>query len=358
MIKLPFSNISSISAAYNSAWEAPSNIALVKYWGKKGVQLPINPSLSMTLKNAATQTSVKIIPSEKRDITFFFEGQKKPEFIPKIDQFLNRIQEFCPWVDRADFLIKSKNTFPHSAGIASSASSMAALALAIADIDEQLESEKSGTDFYHKASFLARLASGSASRSVFEGFSMWGRHEKFPECNDDFAVSYAAIHPVFDQFHDDVLITDSKPKAVSSSAGHELMNSHPFLDGRIRQAKDNFLKLSENLRNGDLQSFIEITENEALTLHALMMSSEKSFSLLKPETLAIIEAVRNYRKQSDVPVCFTLDAGPNVHLLYPNENKEQVQKFVKNELLPFCENNYYLEDMRGSGPKKLESYDA
>lgn len=358
MIKLLFSNVPSISTEYSSAWEAPSNIALVKYWGKKGVQLPLNPSLSMTLKNAATQSSVKITPSEKRAITFLFEGQKKPEFIPKIEQFLNRIQEFCPWAHRAGFLIKSKNTFPHSTGIASSASSMAALALAITDIDEQLGPAKSGGDFYQKASFLARLASGSASRSVFEGFAMWGRHEKYPECNDDYAVSYAAVHPVFNQFHDDVLITGSKPKEVSSSAGHQLMDRHPFRDGRIRQANDNFLKMSENLRDGDLQSFIEITENEALTLHALMMSSEKSFSLLKPETLAIIEAVRNYRKQSAIPVCFTLDAGPNVHLLYPNENKEQVQPFVKNELLPFCENNFYLEDMRGSGPKKLESYDA
>ncbi len=358
MIALSFSNILEINSAYRAVWQAPSNIALVKYWGKKALQQPVNASLSMTLSKAASKTSVEVRPSEQRTISFSFEGKQKPEFIPKIDQFFKRIENYCPWINRAAFTIKSENTFPHSAGIASSASSMAALALALTDIDEQLNPGKGDEDFLMKASFLARLASGSASRSVYGGYSVWGLHPEFSRSSDTYAIGYEKIHPVFESFHDDVLITDSQPKAVSSTAGHGLMNNHPFLEGRIAQADKNIRELATALQDGDLNRFIEITENEALTLHGLMMSSEKSFMLIKPTTLAIIKAVRNFRKQSDVPVCFTLDAGPNVHLLYPDKAKEKVQQFIKDELLQYCENQFYLEDITGAGPKKQESYDA
>ncbi len=358
MINLSFSNTHTIKSDYRSVWQAPSNIALVKYWGKKALQQPINASLSMTLSKAATKTMVEVTPADQRTISFSFEGKQKPEFIPKIDQFFRRIEEYCPWINHAAFTIKSENTFPHSAGIASSASSMAALALALTDIDRQLDPEKGEEDFLMKASFLARLASGSASRSVYGGYSVWGLHPEFSHSSDSYAIGYKQIHPVFETFHDDVLITDSQPKAVSSTAGHELMNHHPFLKGRISQADKNIRELSKALQDGDLNAFIKITENEALTLHGLMMSSEKSFTLMKPKTLAIIEAVRDFRKQSDVPVCFTLDAGPNVHLLYPDKVKERVQQFIKDALLHYCENRFYLEDMTGVGPQKLETYDA
>lgn len=355
MTTLSFSNISKINSAYRAVWQAPSNIALVKYWGKKATQQPVNSSLSMALSKASTKTSVEITPAYHRSISFSFEEKQKPEFVPKIEQFFSRIEEYCPWIKYASFTIKSKNTFPHSAGIASSASSMAALALAITDIDQQLLPEKGSEDFLIKASFLARLASGSASRSVYGGYSVWGLHPHFSGSSDSFAIAYKKIHPVFETYHDDVLITDSKPKSVSSTAGHELMGNHPFRDGRIAQAEKNIRELAKALEQGNLESFIEITENEALTLHGLMMSSEESFTLMKPKTLAIIEAVRNFRKQSDVPLCFTLDAGPNVHLLYPDKVKEKVQQFIKGELLQYCENQFYLEDITGKGPKKIRT---
>ena len=103
------------------------------------------------------------------------------------------------------------------------------------------------------------------------------------------------------------------------------------------------------LANGELDRFIALVELEALTLHAMMMSSSPYFMLMKPNTLAIMECIWQYRRETQVPLCFTLDAGANVHVLYPNEYKEKVLQFIKNELVAYCENGQYICDQVGTG---------
>ena len=159
-------------------WEAPSNIALVKYWGKYGTQLPCNPSISFTLSACKTTTKVLYSPRTKMDspfsFDFLFEGKPGPSFHPKIASFLTKITPFCPYVKTHHFSIQSQNSFPHSSGIASSAASMAALALCLLSIERQARPTIDSASFFKKASFLARLGSGSAARSVEGPVVSWG----------------------------------------------------------------------------------------------------------------------------------------------------------------------------------------
>jgi len=132
------------------------------------------------------------------------------------------------------------------------------------------------------------------------------------------------------------------------------MEGNIFADNRYKQANARFADLQVALKNGDLEAFGKITENEALTLHALMMTSEPSYILMEPNTLAQIELLRNFRKETKLPVYFSLDAGPNLHLLYPNNIATPVQEFIKTALLPLCEKGEIIEDRAGSGPRELK----
>ena len=128
--------------AYQTKWQAPSNIALVKYWGKTPPQLPKNASLSFTLSDAQTQTEVRFsplgAPTKKVTFSILFEGEEKPSFRPKLQAFFDHIIAYQPFLLHYDVAISSHNTFPHSSGIASSASSMAALAACLVDLESQL----------------------------------------------------------------------------------------------------------------------------------------------------------------------------------------------------------------------------
>ncbi|NJK97768.1 MAG: hypothetical protein HC905_25215 [Bacteroidales bacterium] len=114
-------------------------------------------------------------------------------------------------------------------------------------------------------------------------------------------------------------------------------------------------QLLQALKTGDMEQFISIAESEALGLHALMMLSESNYILIKPNTLEIIERVQRFRDETKLPVCFTLDAGPNIHLLYPDEYREEVQGFIRDELLQFCEHKQWIHDRIGQGPVQVRS---
>ena len=333
------------------AWASPSNIALVKYWGKKGKQIPQNPSISFTLSECRSETSVTFEKSGSFGFSFFFEGQENPAFGAKIEKFLLDYQEFFPFINQLSLKVESHNTFPHSSGIASSASSMSAFVMCLLDIESQLM----GKDIdFQKASCFARLASGSAARSVYPKTALWGATDCYKGSSDEFAVSLENdIHPVFKTFRDSILIVSGETKAVSSRAGHALMEGNPYAPARYAQANENTKNLLAALKSGDLDTFINITESEALQLHALMMCSNPSFILMKPNTLRIIEAVRNFRNETRIPLCFTLDAGPNVHLLYPENEAEKVESFIKNVLVTYCNQGRWIADHVGDGPQKL-----
>ena len=342
------------------SWRSPSNIALIKYWGKKGKQLPANPSLSFTLENAFTETELRFAerkPSKEIELSFFFEGKPKPDFEAKIKKYFASLKKELLFLNKYQFEIHSRNSFPHSVGIASSASGMSALALCLCSLEEFEKGKFLKRDiFFRRASHLARLGSGSASRSVYGGIVTWGKISGIAGSSDNFASPYGGkVHKSFRDFHDDILVVSSEKKSVSSRAGHELMNRHPFAKSRYAQAAQNLKSLSKVLSAGDLPGFCEIVENEALTLHALMLASVPAVVLWEPATIAIIKTVQAFRAKTGLPVCFTIDAGPNVHLLYPDSIKVDISQLIKRELIVFCDNNQYLSDNIGQGPKKLNA---
>ena len=340
--------------SYSSSWTSPSNIALVKYWGKHAIQLPNNPSISITLEQSVTR--MKVTTTDKKghdsfDVTVYFDNETSPSFTPKITQFFDKIVGDYPFLSDYGFVIHSSNTFPHSAGIASSASSMSALSLCIIDIANDL-----GYDIINpikEASRLSRIASGSASRSLFGGMASWGENSAIQDSSNLWATPFKDFHPVFDEMNDSILIVSSEKKNVSSSVGHQLMVGNPYAEARYNQANENMSEIVAHMRSGNLDAWGTIVEDEALTLHALMMTSKPSFILLKPNTLAIIEVIRAYRKDTGIPVYFTIDAGPNIHLLYPKNVTASVHQFINESLKQYCENGLVIYDKMGTGPKKV-----
>lgn len=340
------------SKELTTTWKTPSNIAIVKYWGKKNVQEPVNPSISFSLSEAVTKTKISLSPAKKGDFKFLLDGKEAPGFDIKIRKFLNLTQVRLPLVKNHFLKIESSNTFPHSTGIASSASAMSALAFCLADLQQQINGNNP-LDI-SEVSSLARQGSGSAARSVYGGWNLWGRLTEIPESADNYAIPVpVSVAPVFQTFHDDILIVKSTSKPVSSTAGHALMNNHPYREGRITQAHNNTLSLLKHLEAGNLEGFIELSESEALSLHALMMSSNPSYTLLQPNTLLLIEKIREFRKLKDIPVSFTMDAGPNIHLLYPHEFAEEVEQWQEKQLKPLCEEGRIIRDFVGKGPQKI-----
>ena len=337
-------------------WASPSNIALVKYWGKRGKQLPQNPSISFTLSECRSETFLTYEKADKFGFQFFFEGKENPAFGAKIEKFLLENQSFFPFINQLNLKVESRNTFPHSSGIASSASSMSAFVMCLLEIERSLSLSKGRPIdmVLRKASYFSRLASGSAARSVFPKMALWGATDCYNGSSDEYAVPLENdIHPVFKTFRDSILIVSSEKKSVSSRAGHGLMEGNPYAPARYAQANENIKNLLTALKSGDLDTFINITESEALQLHALMMCSNPSFILMKPNTLNIINEIKSFREETKIPLCFTLDAGPNVHLLYPDSEAEKVESFIKSELLKYCNQGCWIADHVGDGPKKM-----
>jgi len=331
-------------------WESPSNIALVKYWGKYDVQIPANPSISFTLSKAITTTTLKYSEGQGT-VKVFLDEVETPDFLPKIQTFFERTKHLFPFLDTYDFEIHTSNSFPHSSGIASSASGMSALALCLMSIKKELGLDIS--DFYHEASEAARLGSGSGSRSVYGPLAAWGKHAEIQGSSDTHAVAFSDVHPIFTSFQDTILLVEKGSKAVSSTVGHGLMNGHPYAEARFNQAHENQSVLLRAMLEGDLQTFGELVESEALTLHGMMMTSMPYFILMKPNTLEIIERIWAYRKETGNPVYFTLDAGANVHVLYPKSHKDVILDFIDTELRTFCKDGSYLCDEVGLGPNHV-----
>ena len=339
-------------------WISPSNLAVVKYWGKYGTQLPRNPSISITLSEAVTQTNIRFTtdPQIKNlEINFLFEGEANTAFENRIKKFLSSIASYFPFLTSSVLNIESKNSFPHSSGIASSASSMSALALCLCDIERNLSPESLSSDhsFFQKASFISRLGSGSACRSVYPHFSIWGETEHDDKASNLYALGIKEFHPSFKGICNDIFIVDAKEKEVSSSAGHELMERNPYAQIRYNIANENIETLQHVLQTGEVWKFGEILEAEALSLHALMMVSEPSYTLMRPNTLKMIEVIRSFRNNNKIPVFFSLDAGPNIHLISYDEDRKELQPLL-DELLSYTENGVVLNDKIGEGPEKVK----
>ena len=338
----------------------PSNIALIKYWGKYENQIPANPSISYTLNHCRTNTTMEFFAEEDFSVQTFLAGNEEKKFAEKIEKYFKNIEQYLPWILKGKYIIKTENTFPHSSGIASSASGFGAIAKCLMNLDgifsikEGFESLSLTTDnqqpesINQKASFLARLGSGSACRSLYEGLVVWGKTEEVEGSSDLFAVQYpnTEIHPIFKNFNDWVLLIHEGQKSVSSTVGHGLMNTNPYAERRFQEAHENFAKLKTILSSGDMEGFIKLVEHEALTLHAMMMMSEPAFILMQTGTLQVINKIWEFRKITGLALFFTLDAGANVHLLFPNDiDNDRITDFIQTELIPLTQKGGVVKDV-------------
>jgi len=344
-----------LTTELNAEWQCASNIAIVKYWGKKSGQIPANPSLSFTLKNTFTQTRLELSPSSEFSLEFWFDNKRQTLFEKRIFHYLNDFQTIIPFIKNASVKISSQNNFPHSSGIASSASGLGAIALGLTEIASQLsETPIPEIKFFRNASFLARMGSGSAGRSVYGGWVEWGKNSLNPDSSDLFAQKIKhKIHPNFQNIQDTILIVSDQPKPVSSSAGHILMDSHPFSKIRYEQANSNFETLNFILQSGNWELFARYVENETMSLHAMMMSSIPSLMMMNPMSLDIIQKLIQFRKETQTLFAFTLDTRSNIHLLSPPSSLKPLQEYIHSEIKTKI--LYALADEIGKGPVSLNT---
>ncbi len=345
---------SNFNQEITSVWQSPSNIALLKYWGKLEGQLPVNPSLSFSLSKAYSTTKLTASPAIINSGIRGINKNAEHPFLPKIKAFWQIVIKEIPLLSDYSIDIETQNTFPHSAGIASSASGFSALALCVIDLAEKISGNKLPDDIFYKyASFLSRMGSGSACRSVYGGFTIWGKTKLWNYSSDLYAIDINEyIHADFSKLHDAILLVSTKEKSLSSSKGHALMKEHPYSEGRKLQAKNHLDLFKKSLLYGDFELLSQLTESEALSLHALIMSSVGGDILLEPASLDLIHRIRNARGKG-LSVFFTIDAGPNIHLIYPDSEKKKAEEFIRNELNDICPENKVIFDYCGSGSIKI-----
>lgn len=319
---------------------APPNIAFVKYWGKFGEQKPINPSLSMTLTYAKTQTLMKVSKSDVFGVDVLFEGERHLGFKKRIESYFQTLIRYYPELSEYHYHIETSNNFAHSTGIASSASGFAALGSCLGYFLESLGRENISK------SELARLGSGSASRSIMGPFMIWGTTTLKGESSDLEAIP---MNPgAMEELGDIIVIINEEPKEISSSMGHSLMESHPYKNARIQNAHRNILKVYKAFRDNDFELLGNVIESEALELHALMMTSATPFWLILPETLSVMNWVKEMRAKGEA-VYFTLDAGANIHLITKLKDQRVIAEKFKER---FSELKILL-DRQGLGIERI-----
>ena len=335
-------------------WQSPSNIAFIKYWGKKDNQVPCNPSLSMTLKNSVTKTRVNFKKSSDPLINYYFENKVNKKFQERVINYIFNITRYIPFLNDYSLEIYSENNFPHSTGIASSASFYSSLALALCSIDYELHEKDKNNVFFQRASFLSRLGSGSACRSVYAPYAIWGNTKADNLSSNDYAVKPSfQVNDYFNSLCDAVLIISNKMKAISSSDAHKLMINNPFAQKRYEQANINLEDIIIAMQNNDPERFYKIIEKEALTLHSMLMTSTPPNLLLHPNTIAVINDLELFRKETNLLFGYTIDAGPNIHLIYNKQDKEKITMFIKTVLSEYLYNNHWIDDEAGTGPKEI-----
>lgn len=297
--------------------KAHANIAFIKYWGRKDeiLRLPANDSISMNLSEVFTITTVEFSEGYKKDEVELVGKKLEEKEEKRIVDHLDRIRNLAKIKTFAK--VVTKNNFPTGTGIASSASGFAALTVAAVKASGLKLSEK-------QLSILARQGSGSACRSIPSGFVEW----KSGSSSDS---SYA--HTLFPSdwlnIVDILAIVEKKTKKISSSEGHTLTGSGPFYKARILGMEDKLKKIKQALSNKDFKTFGEISEAEAVNMHAIMMTSVPPLFYWLPKTLEIILAVKKWRDEG-LPVYFTIDAGPNIHLICQEENEQKVIRHLEN----------------------------
>ena len=306
---------------------AHPNLAFVKYWGRRdaGLNIPENGSISVNLSGATTTTTVTFDEALGQDDVTLNDAPANTTTLERVGAHLDRVRALAGITARAR--VVSHNDFPADVGFASSASAFAALSLAA--------TRAAGLNLdLHDLSVLARKGSGSACRSVPDGFVEW-----LPGWDD--ASSYARSLAPCDYWDLRVVTValPGKPKLISSLAGHRAAPASPFYGARIREMPHTLDVVREALLVRDFASFGLAVEREAWSLHAVAMTSQSEGApwlsgifYMEPETVRLIQAVQLWRRDG-LPVAFTLDAGPSVHLLCEGESLAAVLAAVTSAMV-------------------------
>jgi diphosphomevalonate decarboxylase len=295
--------------------QASPNIAFIKYWGNRdsGLRLPVNGSISMNLDGLFTRTSVSFQPSLALDELIINDRQVGGKGLERVSGILDLVRQAAGIDVRAE--VVSENNFPTGAGIASSASAFAALALAA--------TQAAGLEWPEAAiSRLARLGSGSASRSIPSGFVEWQMGDSDQE---SFAVSIAP--PEHWDLADCVAIVSAGHKATGSTEGHALAPTSPLQAARVTDAPRRLDACRVAILERDFDALANIIELDSDMMHAVMMTSQPQLFYWKPATLAVMAAVRSWRRDG-LQVAYTIDAGPNVHVICPRAEMAQVASLL------------------------------
>lgn len=291
--------------------KAFSNIAFIKYWGNvdDNLRIPANPSLSMNLDGLYTETTVHWSTDAAAHQLILNGKEADGASLKRVADYLDSVKSLYDIAGCAR--VESTNNFPIGVGIASSASAFAALALSA--------SASAGLDLSEsELSALARLGSGSASRSIPGGFVEW-----LP--GDSHASSFAnsVASPGHWDLVDLIAIVDVKHKAVGSTQGHKLAPTSDLQQARVSGASQRLETCKQALLSKDFEIFAEVVELDSDTMHAVMMTSTPPLMYWQPTSVAIMQAVRRWRNEG-LAVCYTMDAGPNVHCLCLADDADEV----------------------------------
>ncbi|MFN2195230.1 MAG: diphosphomevalonate decarboxylase [Anaerolineales bacterium] len=281
---------------------ASPNIAFIKYWGNLDAPLrvPANSSLSMNLASLHSTTKVTFNPALNQDILVLNGKTAEEAAARRVSTFLDRVRALAGFQHPAE--VVSENNFPTGAGIASSASAFAALALAA--------SQAAGLTLDEKAlSRLARTGSGSACRSVPPGFVEWQAGDA-----DENSYAFSIAPPDHWDLIDCIAVITEQHKPTGSTQGHALAATSPLQAGRIADTDRRLKICREAILRRDFEAFAEITELDCNLMHAVMMTSSPLLFYWEPITLELMHTVRSWRA-TGLPVCYTIDAGPNVHVI-------------------------------------------
>ncbi len=299
---------------------APTNIAFTKYWGKKDevLRLPENGSISMTLSNLLATTTVEFSPTYKKDLIIINGGGVEVDEAERVIKHLDRVRNLASHLEGAKLKAKvvSKNNFPIGTGLSSSASGFAALTLAASQAVGLKLSEK-------QLSVLARQGAGSACRSIPSGFVEWldGNTSDTSYAKQIFPPNYWAIADV-------VTIVSEGKKEVSSSLGMKVARSSPFMKLRLSRMKQKNKQVKQFIKTRNFKALGELTEQDALELHSIMLTQYPPLIYWTPGTLQIMKLVPHWRKMG-IPVYFTINTGQDIHLICEQKNVEKVVAKLK-----------------------------
>ncbi len=298
---------------------APANIAFIKYWGKRDevLRLPLNGSVSMNLSNAFSTTTVDFSPEYQQDQIELLGADFTAKEKLRVIQHLDRIRAIITSSWRAK--VVTQNNFPKGTGIAASASGFAALTLAAAGALGVKLAEKELT-------ILARRGSGSACRSIPDGFVEWVAGPLTGRSEDSYARSIFAAD--WWDLRDILLVVSDHEKKTATTAGMERVKTSPLLVARLRRVPARIVKIKQALAKRDLQLLGTISEEDCLEMHQVMQTQEPPLDYTSKATLKVLAAVKRWRQQG-LAVYFTIDAGPNVHLICEGRDKQNVLQAVK-----------------------------